>query len=182
MSDEKNTEQRDPVAEVKAMGKVAEAVAGLDPEATARVLGWAVEFYRVPVGGSAGKKVTSVAGAGAEASPANGGSNGVQQFATLADLYDAASPESDADKTLVAGYWFQFGEGKAEFGAQEVNTALKNLGHPIKHITSAFDTLKVRKPAPVMQLKKSGSSKQARKTFKLTVAGKSTVELMIGQH
>jgi hypothetical protein len=52
----------------------------------------------------------------------------------------------------------------------------------VKHITSAFDTLKARKPAAVMQLKKSGSTRQARKTYKLTVAGKNAVELMIGTH
>jgi len=31
-------------------------------------------------------------------------------------------------------------------------------------------------------LKKSGTSKQARKTYKLTAAGKQAVELMIGPH
>jgi hypothetical protein len=69
-----------------------------------------------------------------------------------------------------------------DFASQEINAALKNLGHPIGNITSAFDNLKARKPAPVMQLKKSGTSKQARKTYRLTLAGKSAVEAMVRQH
>lgn len=169
----------DPVAEVKAMGNLAEAIAGLDPDATARVLRWAVDRYGVAVSGASRTKPPA---AGAEV-PGNGnGGVNTGQFAELADLYAASAPEMDTDKALVAGYWFQFCEGKADFGSQEINTALKNLGHPIKNITSAFDNLKARKPAPVMQLKKSGTSKQARKTYKLTVAGKSAVEMMIGQH
>lgn len=179
MSEEnKDAVVTDPVAEVKAMGKLAEAIAGLDPDATARVLRWAVDRYGVAVSGTSRTKHS---GAGGEV--AGNGNGGVSsgQFGELADLYAASAPEMDTDKALVAGYWFQFCEGKAEFGSQEINTALKNLGHPIKNITSAFDNLKARKPAPVMQLKKAGTSKQARKTYKLTVAGKSAVEMMIGQ-
>lgn len=183
MSDEKKeTERTDPETELKAMGDVAKAVSGLDGEARARVLRWAAERYEVTVSGSRGKGSSGGAGSG---SGENGGSNGNgsgTQFGDLADLYAATAPEPEIDKALVAGYWFQFCEGKPEFGSQEINTALKNLGHPIKNITSAFDNLKARKPSYVMQLKKSGTSKQARKTYKLTVAGKQAVELMIGQH
>jgi len=63
----------------------------------------------------------------------------------------------------------------------EGDAALKNLGHPIANITSAFNNLKARKPATVMQLKKAGTTKQARKTYKLTLAGKSAVEAMVHQ-
>ncbi|MEP7310165.1 MAG: hypothetical protein ABJA98_32060 [Acidobacteriota bacterium] len=167
-------------AEVKAMGRLTEALDGLAPDAIARVLRWAAEAYNVTVSGSRNKGRNDSSGA-SEAGDGNGSPNGEQRFASLADLYAVALPESEADKTLVAGYWFQFGDGQEDFGAQEINSALKNLGHPIKNITTAFNALKARKPAPVMQLKKSGTSKQARKTFKLTLAGKSAVEAMIRQ-
>jgi hypothetical protein len=181
VSDEKK--ETDPVAEVKAMGKLTEAVADLDEEAVGRVIRWAAERYNVTLGGGgARRKPGSPAGTGDAGDTGENGNGVTQKFGELADLYAATSPETDADKTLVAGYWFQFGEGRADFGAQELNSALKNLGHPIRNITSAFDTLKARKPAPVMQLKKSGTTKQARKTYKLTVAGKNAVELMIGPH
>ena len=174
----------DPLAEVSAMQKLAEAVRGLQPDAIGRVLQWALGFYGVVA--PSPKAQTVKAGAAVGAADAGNGNavngNSLPQFAELAELYSAVSPEGEADKALVVGYWFQFGEGRTEFSSQDVNSALKNLGHPVKNITSAFDTLKTRKPGLVMQLKKSGTSRQARKTFKLTIAGKSAVESMIGQY
>jgi hypothetical protein len=161
------------------MQKVAEAVSGLDADAVARVVRWMADAYNVTVGAAS----ESRGGVATNPVEVNGnGANGIPEFTELAELYSAVSPESEADKALVVGYWTQFREGKAEFGAQEINTVLKNLGHSVKNITTAFDTLKARKPAPVMQLKKAGTTKQARKTYKLTLAGKSAVEAMIGQH
>jgi hypothetical protein len=181
-------EVKDPMAEVTAMQALVAALKGLDTESIGRVLRWAADTYSVSVnvGGGAGNRggggrPGSGAGSGSSDSGNGNGSmaNGATQFSDLAELFAATSPESDADRVLVAGYWAQFGEGRPEINSQEINSALKNLGHPIKNITSAFDTLKARKPAPVMQLKKSGTSKQARKTYKRTVAGKNNVELMI---
>jgi len=182
--DEQNTQPIDLNAEVVAMGKVVEALKGLQLDAVARVLGWASNAYKVEVKKTETRKVTpdhddepndEVNG--------NGDRNGNRQarFVDLAELYAATSPDSEADKTLVAAYSAQFLDNKPEFGAFEINQALKNLGHPIGHITTAFDTLKARKPALVMQLKKAGTSKQARKTYRLTLAGKSAVEAMVGQ-
>src|SRR2546422_2824126 len=148
-----------PKAELTAMQAVADAIAGLDTTVAERVLRWALESH-----GIAGARKESPAGQGAE----NNGSG--PKFATLSELHDAASPETDADRALVGGYWFQFIENQPDFGSQQVNTALKNLGHTVANITSAFNNLKNRKPAPVVQMKKAGTTKQARKTYKLTVA------------
>lgn len=171
----------DPMAEVTAMQKLAEALSDLESDARGRVLQWALGFYKVGSGsftkGSPGGGGAAPA-AGAGSVTPNGASGG---FADLADLHAATNPSTEADKALVAAYWVQYGEGKSDFSSQEVNTALKNLGHPIKNITNAFDTLKGRKPAAVLQLKKSGSTRQARKTYRVTVAGKSAVEAMVQQ-
>src|SRR5688572_28422198 len=100
MSDEsKDSTPTDPLLEGRAMGKLAEAVAGLDSEATARVLRWAVEFYRVT--GSGSSRTTGHVGGGGEVpGSGNGGANG-RQFADLADLYAATAPEPEMDKALV---------------------------------------------------------------------------------
>src|SRR3954466_6701167 len=107
-------EGTDPMAEVLAMQKLAEAVAGLDADAVARVLRWAADRYRVQVTtapkASAGSVIPDSAG--------NGDTNGVRQFSDLAEMWSVVSPDSEADKALVAGYWFQFGEGRTEFAAQ----------------------------------------------------------------
>jgi hypothetical protein len=41
----------------------------------------------------------------------------------------------------------------------------------VSNITEALDTLKNQKPALVLQLKKSGTTVQARKTYKVTNEG-----------
>jgi hypothetical protein len=166
----------DAKAELTAMTVVSETLAALDDVRAARVLQWAADVR--------GLGITVRKARGAETSAASTSENGgpLPAFESLGELDAAASPPTDADRALLGGYWFQFLQQKPDFTAYEVNVALNNLGHRLKNITSAFDTLKARKPSLVIQLKKSGTSKQSRKTYKLTVAGKQAVESMIAPH
>ena len=109
-------------------------------------------------------------------SGADGNSNTKPSFETPADLFDAASPDLEYEKAIVVGYWFQVCEGQPDFNAQDVNSTLTNLGHKLKNITDSFSTAMERKPALVIQTQKTGTSKQARKLYKLTTAGIRLVE------
>lgn len=174
-----NDAATNPIQELDAMKAVAEALAPLDAAATGRVVRWAVErFGKISLPSAiehqTHRSPPSIAAAGAE-----GIASAPPQFAHLADLYGAVSPSTDAERALVAGYWFQYVEELPEFGAQTINAALKDLGHRVSNITNAFAALKAQKPQLVVQLKKSGTSKQARKTYKLTAAGKKAIEDMI---
>jgi hypothetical protein len=162
----------DPMAEINAMKAVAEALSGLDSEATARVLQWA--GGRFGVAGSTRTKTNDAKHQGNE--PPN--TAATAQFESLADLYSATTPKTDADRALIAGYWYQFVDGQEDFASQTINSALKHLGHGVSNITKALGTLKGQSPALVMQVRKSGSSQQARKKYKLTAAGKNAVELL----
>lgn len=157
----------DPMAELAAMKSVAEALSKLDASARARVLHWAA--------GSLGVKTDE----GASANRRQDTSTTSSDFGSFADLYSATSPNTDADRALVAGYWFQFAQGEEDFASQTLNSALKNLGHGVSNITKALETLKAQSPALVMQLRKSGTTQQARKKYKLTAAGKKAVEQLI---
>jgi hypothetical protein len=118
--------------------------------------------------------------ADAEADPALGQKRSdAPKFGSFADLFNAAQPTSNANKALVAGYWLQVYQSQDDFDAQSANKELKNLGEGIGNITIAASSLKSQKPALVIQLKKSGKSQQARKTYKVTVAGIRAVESMI---
>ena len=101
-------------------------------------------------------------------------------YGSFAELYDAAQPKTQPDKALVCGYWLQVCQGAETFDAFSINKELKNLGEGVANITSALDALKTQKPALALQLKKAGKSRQARKTYKVTVAGIKAVEAMIG--
>lgn len=103
-----------------------------------------------------------------------------QTFQSLAELFDASQPTTNAEKALVAGYWVQVCLGNETFDSQSANKELKHLGDGLVNITSAIDSLKNQKPALALQLRKSGRTQQARKTYKITVAGVRAVENMIG--
>ena len=163
--------------EIAAMGTIAKALDQFtqgEEETLARVLTWACARYRFLPTGKGGAKEQRPKG------QANERDDNVERtFENLADLYHAAAPKTDVERALVAGYWVRVGEKKEEFGSQEINTALKNLGHGVGNITDAFESLISRKPAFVMQTAKSGTSRQARKKYKLTISGVKQVEQMI---
>ena len=96
-------------------------------------------------------------------------STSTRTFVDFADLFGAADPSTHAEKALIAGYWLQVCQGAESFDSQSANKELKNLGHGLPNITHALTSLKETKPALVQQLRKSGSSQQARKTYRVTV-------------
>jgi hypothetical protein len=106
--------------------------------------------------------------------------NGAQNYASFAELCAAANPTTNGDRALVAGYWLQVCQAKESFTAQAANKELAHYGQKIANITAAIDNLRRAKPQLILQLKKSGSSKQARKTYKVSHAGEKRVEELIG--
>jgi hypothetical protein len=97
-------------------------------------------------------------------------------YKTFADLFDAAGPESNVDKALVAGYWIQVCERAENFDGLAANALLKNVNHRLPNITNAIAGLNAQRPALALQIAKSGNSKQARKTYKVTPAGMGRVQ------
>lgn len=167
--------QENQLAEINAMSKVAEALQGLPQESVRRVLLWAADSYGVSPAGKAKFNRQELGGDDFQPDAAIS----IPSFEDVADLFSLASPATEPDKALVVGYWLQYIEGKTDFDSQSVNRVLKDMGHSIGNITAAFTSLKGRKPQLAMQTKKSGSSQQARKRYKLTLAGKTAVENML---
>lgn len=158
------------------MGAVLNALDDLEPDVQTRVIGWAAQRYGVKVSGS--KRAAGRVALGVEDDEEEGAQPQLKHFT---DALDAApSATTEADRALVGGYWFQVIQGKETFTSFEVNNELKNAGHGSKNITDAFTTLQQRKPAHVRQVAKAGRTRQARKTYKLTVAGIRAVETMMG--
>jgi hypothetical protein len=172
-------------AEFEAIQTVFAALKPLDEEAQQRVLdyvsnrlGLALQARRAttPNRDDAVEQSEEIA-SDEEVAPA--AARSMTKFGSFAELCDAAQPKSQSDKALVAAYWLQQCQGADSFDSFSINKELKNLGEGVANITSALDTLKGQKPALVLQLKKSGKSRQARKTYKVTVAGLKSVENML---
>ncbi len=157
--------------ELDAMKKIAAALEPLDDAARARALQWASSRFRGPNALVVSGGLTRMASHGGDTTTSGA-------FGSFAELFDAASPTTEKDKALVAAYWVQMCQNVTSFASQSLNDLLKDLGHGVGNITEALNQLKGERPALVLQLKKSGTSKQARKTFKLTNEGAKRVSEM----
>lgn len=157
--------------ELKAMAQIEAALKDLPDEERARVMQWAASRFR----GSG--KTASRLGSVSDGNDAE--STDLTNYRSLAEFYDTAAPDTDADRALVAAFWYQFRENAADVEAQKINGELKHLGHGVGNITRALEALKTQKPALIMQTRKEGSTKQARKRYKVTTEGKKSVERMI---
>ncbi len=143
-------------------------------EIVERILRWALSRYKTQ---NIEHHDVNIGPKPSQSTVADGDGSGL--FEDIADLFSLASPKTDRERALVAGYWFTKGENKTDFTGQEVNSSLKHLGHGLKNITEALTSMMNKKPSLVMQTAKSGSSKQARKKYKITRAGLDFVERMI---
>ena len=170
----------DSFAELDAMKAVATAVEKVaGAEARGRVLRWACERYGV-VGIHKARSRSDVASASASKSE---DPRDQPEYESAAELLALSGADTDTDKTLVVGYWFQRIQNQEDLESQTLNTELKHLGHGVGNITRALDNLMKQKPQLVIQLRKAGISKQARKKYKITHAGILRVQQMLrGNH
>jgi hypothetical protein len=158
--------------ELKSMGGIARALDSVsaDNAALGRVLTWVNQRY----GGAAQTRVATV---GEQAKPTGSGNSAPQavdenklKSDSVADLFAAANPTTEADKALVVASWLQT-QNEEDWTGFMVHSQLKHLGHGVSNITVAIETLISQKPQLAMQTRKSGKSKQARKLYRLTTEG-----------
>ncbi len=161
--------------ETEAIGKIAGIVEALEDEQRGRVIRYILERFNLIGLSNAAKSASK----GSEAEPK---SETPAEFEDFASLVDACHPETDSLRALAAGYWLQACQGAQNFDAQSANNELKNLGHPSANITVAFGALINQKPSLVLQLRKSGNTRQARKLYKVTEAGIRAIKTMISEN
>jgi hypothetical protein len=178
----------DPSVEIEVMGIIAGGMKRLseDVDARRRVLRWAASAFLPQEPESTPTNITPGTGVmQAQASAGTFSATGTltasqaRSHDSLPDLYAAVSPASDADRALVVGYWFQVLQGEQDLDGFQINKELKHLGHGVSNITTALSSLIERKPQLVIQTRKSGNSKQARKRYRLTDAGIKAVERLL---
>lgn len=153
------------------MATLASALDPLPEQARARVLSWARSRY----GGMAG----SAAPSAARVDEVGRQRLGLDSFPTLGELMGACSPDSDDRRALLAAAFISHGSEGGAFTGAQVNGALKHLGHRVHNITRVLEALIAQRPAMVVQLRKSGTSRQARKLYKVTDGGLVEVQRLI---
>ena len=151
--------------ELEAMSNVSEILESLDEEARSRVLAWAASRLAI----RPGQQLSVPLGANELSSTADQPAK--PHFDTFAELYNAFGATNEMEKALIAAYWIQIVEENLPWPSLELNKLLKDAGHGIKNITRALSDAMDKKPAYILQIKKSGKTQQSRKTYKITSAG-----------
>lgn len=132
-----------------------------------------------PVQGAAG----SQAGRRRGRRPAGGREGAAQKRADrpdLALLLRRWHSAGMAEKALLGAYYIAQVRGNGPITSQAINSELKKAGHPISNITRAIEA-NLRSDRPLMvQGKKMGTTKQARKQYSITPAGVALVEQKLG--
>lgn len=164
--------------EIAAMTKIAEALEELDAPARTRALRWAADKYEVTMVHKGKKQEGPDEG---DTDTPSDNDAGRHECDTFAELFSDAAPTTAPEKVLVAGYWHQEVLGQTEVTSMALNKDLKDLGHGITGMNDRFASLMSSKPQLAIQLKKSGTTKQARKKYKITKAGIAKVQEMIGK-
>jgi hypothetical protein len=155
--------------ELKAMGEVQRVLGNLEPATASRVARWVADRYRA---GPSARPLGRTAGPGPDGEEING-------VGDLATVYEAANPTTTRERVMVVTYWFQVAQGQSNVDSQRINTELKQLGHGLKNITSAFTELIRERPQLVIQVRKAGSTRQARKRYRLTTEGIKRVKALM---
>ncbi|WP_153134699.1 hypothetical protein [Paraburkholderia agricolaris] len=170
--------------EFSAIRTVHDALEPLDEEARTRVLTYITSLLgidaKVTNRSSAALVDAEPADEAAAEKAADEAAKDAPTFSTFAELYAAAGPKNNGERALVVGYWLQVCQGAENFTAASANKELTHLGHKVANITDAIDSMKNQKPMLILQLKKSGNSRQARKLYKVSHEGVKRVEGMIG--
>lgn len=109
-----------------------------------------------------------------------GSGGGESSSPSLSSLLERWNPSSMADKALLGAYYIAQVKGEGTVTSQAINTELKRNGLPISNITRAIEA-NMRPDRPLMvQEKKMGTTKQARKQYSITPEGIAVVERKLG--
>lgn len=99
---------------------------------------------------------------------------------SLASLLERWTPSTMAEKALLGAYYIARVRGEGTVTSQAINSELKKNGLPISNITRAIEA-NMRPDHPLMvQEKKMGTTKQARKQYGITPEGVEVVERKLG--
>lgn len=99
---------------------------------------------------------------------------------SLASLLERWTPATMAEKALLGAYYVSRVRGEGNVTSQAINSELKRNSMPISNITRAIEA-NMRPDRPLMvQEKKMGSTKQARKQYSITPEGVEFVERRLG--
>lgn len=166
-----------------AVKQVADVLKGFDHLERRRILRWCSELFEPPsdraVADERGEG--SVASSISTASVSGVSGNAIEAFGSPGELLAATAAKTDAERALVVAAHLQRAEARESLSAFEINSQLKHLGYRVRNITEAIGAHQRARPALMIQIRKSGNSKQARKAYSVTAPGFAKVQSLLDE-
>jgi hypothetical protein len=94
----------------------------------------------------------------------------------ISSLVEQWRPETMAERALLGAYVLARGRADRTVTSQAINAELKRNGLPVPNITRAIESNLRTRPPLMVQKKKMGTTRQARKQYALTQEGVDFVE------
>jgi len=94
----------------------------------------------------------------------------------VSSMLERWRPETMAERALLGAYVLARGRADRTVTSQAINAELKRNGLPVPNITRAIESNLRAKPPLMVQKKKMGTTRQARKQYALTQEGVELVE------
>jgi hypothetical protein len=171
--------------EIQAMSDCYLALQNLDNDSRGRVIGWLASKFNInqtlgnlSVKGAQKDEGLPFHDQGQDRTtpPGSTSETNITDFENVADIFAKANPKTDADKVLVVATFLQLKNSLQDFASFDVQKELKHLGHGVTNITTSMGILEGKKPKLIIQTRKEGKSRQAKKKYKVTQEGIKTVK------
>jgi len=171
--------------EIGAINTCYEILNGLPAPARKRVVNWLAERF-----GSATEQssTTTKENEPARAEAEGNGAGEVEAGKSLADedssqefatAFSKAKPKTAADKVLFTAWYLSEKMGVKDLTSLRINKMLTHLGHKPTNASAEVRRLIAGKPALMIQMRKQGKSKQARKLLRVSEEGKEAARKML---
>lgn len=99
-----------------------------------------------------------------------------ESFDSFEQFYDYIAPKTARQKVATTGWWLEFEEGQSSWRTFDITKALKNIGRPLRYLSTTITQEKKKDDPLIEQLSKDGDSAQAHGTFRLSEFGRAYVE------
>jgi hypothetical protein len=109
-----------------------------------------------------------------------GSTNARRTGGGISTLVERWKPETMAERALLGAYVLARGRPERTVTSQAINAELKRNGLPVPNITRAIESNLRARPPLMVQKKKMGTTRQARKQYALTQEGADLVESKLG--
>lgn len=96
---------------------------------------------------------------------------GLKRYGSIETLFLSSSVNTVSSKILLCAAYLQEKLNIEELSSYDINSRLKKLGYGVSNISNSLNTLIKKDPPLVIQTRKIGDSKQAKRRFKVTEEG-----------